>query len=125
MNILTAIAFKKGELHLPFYFDIKIKKNYIADVKPLTTLILSLASATDKIHIIEKNGNIAIKVKTDLKKHNRKIIEKLNGCVLYEMKEKNNLILIPLTATNKQVCYNSFEMEDFILNPLSEMNVFI
>lgn len=124
-NILTAVAFKKSQTYLPFNFDIKINKNYIVDIKPLTTLILSLASSTDKIYINEKNGYIVINVKTDLKKHNRKIIEKLNGCVLYEIKEKISLVLIPLTATNKQVLCNNFEMEDFILNPLSQMNVFI
>ncbi len=124
-NLLTAIYIVKKEKGLEFVFDINIRKNCLINLKPFTYLILNLCANADRIEISNTKGNLIIKTNTIKTKYSLKIIKKLKGCIYYERKSGKMLISLPFTETDKKPVYSTCTTEEYIINPLSVVNVFM
>ena len=125
-TILLAIYIVKIEKGLDFKFKLSINKNCLLSLKVFTALILNVCKDSSKIKIYNQNGSLIIKVKGKITKHSRSFVKKLNGCVYYERKTETAIITVHFTATEKRSDTSNYEtVENYIINPLSEVNIFI
>ena len=125
-TLLIAIHISKIEKGMDFNFKININENCLLSLKTFTALILNLCKASSKIEICKQKGRLTIKIKSKIKKHSRRFIKKLNGCVYYEIKTETSIVTLPFTATEKVSDISNYEtVEGYMTNPLSEVNIFI
>ena len=126
LNILfTAILIRKKELKENFDFLIYFRNNCMINLKTFTALIMNLCSKAEFIKIYSFNGNLIIKTDKTITKHSLKLIKKLKGCAYYEIKTRKFFIKIPITATDKKTVSINKNIEEYILNPFSIVNIFI
>lgn len=125
-KILTAVYILKCENGKDFRYKTEVKGNCLIDLKPFTALILNLCAYTNSIEIKRISGNLTIKTNSYITKHSRIFAQRLNGCVFYETKTKNTLIVLPYFATDKKPEQKvTKSIEEYITNPFSEVNIFI
>ena len=124
-KIFESIHIVKTEKTKPFFYKINVRGTFLIKEKLFSSLLLSLCEITDCIEVSYKKGNLIIKCKTEKTKHCALLIKKLKGSVLYEIKSNYLLMRIPVTLTDKKTIGLNFSIEDYILNPLSPINIFI
>ena len=123
-ELLIAVYFKKNLKGKIFTFSVKLNDNYLVDKKIFSALILNIAKKGNFIKIENIKGKTIIKSDILPTQKIYQITKKLNGLILKELKQKNCVICIPLSATNKKT--REFENGiNMIQNPLSIVNIYL
>ena len=102
-------------------FKIKIKDNFMLNIKLFTVVLLKLAFHSKNITISNMGGNILIRCKTDYK-FDKKYTKALNFYHFYEHKSKTLLVIIKAEITAKKSVEIKGEWD--ISDPFSPINLF-
>ena len=95
------------------------------NLKAFSALIMNICSKAEFIKIYSFKGNLIIKSDASITKHSLKLAKKLNGCAYYEIKTRRLFVKVPITNTDKKPITNLENIEEYILNPFSAVNIFI
>jgi len=124
LSILKPIYIKKFLQKRTPQFFCNLSGNLILNRKLVAVLIFRILQKSDFIKICEERGKILIYSKVEYDLDISKIIKKLDGVFLKEVKEKRQLIILSFDKTEKK--QKDSEEEFFSLqNPLSPVNYYL
>lgn len=118
IHIYSKLIYKNINLD----FTVKIKKNYILNIKLFTIVLTMLAVNSKYIKVCESESKIIIKCKTNTKLKN-KYLKGLNAYSFYDIRKNILLIVINAQITNKKSVEIKEEWD--ILNPFSPINLIL
>ena len=123
-DILTAVFIKKLIGFESFDFYISVQSNFYADVKIFTALLLTVCENANSIEIFENRKRLVFKTTAIINKGILKLLYRLNGYYLTDLKKGYLYLIFNLASTLKES--RRFETaHEQLQNPLSPVNLYI